>query len=308
MLGCHDFCGHYEWTFHYVRRRWGQAAIAKLWAEAIGGESQKHYADGALRAGLRGLYETWTKTGEDECCDWTFTLDEPRNVLRCDMRACPSKGFLIENDLNADEDYCDHCLGWVGPLLDKVGAEVVEHEHNHCGQCWMTIRMKDRPAEPLDLVIDIRRDPRWNHGYLDRWQDGVKQPFWPAVSASADSCDALAAWFARAGAPPVLVSDEMYVGEPASQPSAVLIGSPPADLRGLAQRFLGTPPQHRPLLLHAYLPSVPRLDFVSLGLPRPVPILPLLIRKGLYTHRPGSPTPTTDEFLRLLAQIPNPKS
>jgi hypothetical protein len=305
MLGCHDFCGHYEWTFHYVRRRWGQAAIARLWAEAIGGESQRHYADAAQRAGLRGLYETWTKTGEDECCDWTFTLDEPRNVLRCDMRACPSKGFLIQNDLNADEDYCDHCLGWIGPLLDHVGAEVLEHEHNHCGQCWMTIRMKDRPSEPLDLAIDIRRDPHWNHGYLDRWQHGLKQPFLPAVSESADPCDALEAWFAATGGHPVLVTDATYVREPARQPSAVLIGSQPADLPAVARRFLGTLPQHRPLLLHAYLPSAPRLDFVTLGLPRPVPILPLLIRKNLYTHRPGGPAPTIDEFLELLTQIPN---
>jgi hypothetical protein len=42
-------------------------------------------------------------------------------------------------------------------------------------------------------------------------------------------------------------------------------------------------------------------DFVSAGLPRPVPILPLLIRKGKYTHRSGGPHPTTREFLLLLA-------
>src|SRR5690348_2611161 len=104
MLGSHDFCGHYEWTFHYVRRRFGQQAVRSLWADAIGGESQDHYAKAALRAGLRGLYETWIRTGNEEQCNWTFTLDEEKNVLRWDMYQCPSKGFLLNNDLNADED------------------------------------------------------------------------------------------------------------------------------------------------------------------------------------------------------------
>jgi len=43
------------------------------------------------------------------------------------------------------------------------------------------------------------------------------------------------------------------------------------------------------------------IGVVSVGLPRPVPILPLLIRKGKYTHRPGGPHPTTTELLLLLA-------
>lgn len=299
MLGCHDFCGHYEWTFHYVRRRWGQEAVARLWAEAIGGESQKHYAEAALRAGLRGLYETWTKTGQDEACDWTFTLDDSRNVLRCDMRECPSKGFLIGNDLNADEDYCDHCLGWIGPLLDQVGAEVLQHEHNHCGQCWMTIRMKDREAAPLDLDRDIRRDPRWNHGYLDRWEHSRKLPILPAVCDSVDPCAVLEAWFARDDRGKATLTDADYVGDPHAEPVAVLIGES-ADLAAMAQRYHHTPPECRPLLMHAYFPNAPKFDFVSAGLPRPMPILPLLIRRQLYVHRPGAERPPTEDLLELV--------
>lgn len=301
MLGCHDFCGHYEWTFHFVRRRWGQEAVARLWAEAIGGESQTHYAEAARHAGLRGLYETWTKTGQDESCDWTFTLDESRNLLRCDMRACPSKGFLIQNDLHADEDYCDHCLGWIGPLLDQVGAEVFEHEHNHCGQCWMTIRMKDREALPLDLDIDIRRDPRWNCGYLDRWEHSRKLPLLPAVCNAVDSCEVLEAWFAGGGHGQVLLADTDYLADKAAEPAVVLIGDL-TDLAAVSERYHSAPPERRPLLLHAYWARAPRRDFVSARLPRPLPILPLLIRRGLYAHRLGGPYPTTAELLQLLTR------
>jgi hypothetical protein len=80
----------------------------------------------------------------------------------------------------------------------------------------------------------------------------------------------------------------------------VLIGCPPADLAATASRYNATPSTKRPVLLHAFLPGVPPVDFVSAGLPRPLPILPLLIRRNRYTHRPGGLHPTTKEFLALL--------
>jgi hypothetical protein len=332
MLGCHEFCGYYEWTFHYVRRRWGEAGVARLWAEATGGESQRHYTEAAQQAGLAGLYRTWVKTGEDETCDWTFTLDEARNVLRWDMRECPSKGFLLAHDLNADEDYCDHCMGWMIPLLDQVGVEVQEHEHNHCGQCWGIMRLKDRPSQPPDIKTDIRRDPRWNYGYLERWEHDRKQPLLPRAGSDADPCDVLAAWFAQAGClvtvseredlAPLpeglrgaagLMTDRTYVarGDLGLEPLGVLVGHEGPDLDALSRRFFGTPEARRPLLLHAYLPESPKLDFVSRGLPRPLPVLPLLIRTGKYTHRPGGPAPTAAALLAVLAEAigkPRPMS
>jgi hypothetical protein len=322
MLGCQDFCGYYDWTFHFVRRSWGQEAVRRLWAEAIGGESQRHYAQSAAEAGLRGLYQQWTKTGVEESCDWTFTLDEAKNVLRFDMRECPSKGFLLAHDLNADEDYCDHCMGWTVPLLAGVGVEVIGHEHNHCGQCWGTMRSKDRPTEPLEVEGDIRRDPRWQRGFLHRWENDQPQLLLPSVSPSYDACDVLAAWFAtaerlvilgrdsaasEAAGRAVLTTGRVYADRSQCpvEPSAVLLDNDEAELVGVAARFLATPPARRPLLLHHFLPRPPLMDFVSAGLPRPVPILPLLIRHGLYRHQPGGPKPDVTELLMLLAAALN---
>ena len=304
MLGCQDFCGHYEWTFHHVRRTWGQAAVALLWDEAIGRDSQQHYAQAAAANGLRGLFDTWTKTGEDEHCNWTFTLDESRNVLRSDMRECPSKGFLTAHDLNADEDYCDHCMGWVIPMLESVGGEVLEHEHNHCGQCWFTLRAKGRMSLPRQVDVDIRKDPRWNHGYLDRWAHNLRVPLMPSISATSDPCELLEAWFravrmaalqeASSGRE-LLVTDEVYNDRQRCpvEPRGVVVGFPPADLSLTAARYHAAPAADRPLLLHAFFPSATPVDFVSLRLPRPVPILPLLIRKQVYAHQPGGPHPST---------------
>lgn len=322
MLGCQDFCGYYDWTFHYIRRRFGQDAVAKLWAEAIAEDSQSHYIKAGGERGLRGLYDTWVKTGEEEQCDWTFTLDEQKNVLRMDMRVCPSKGFLLDNDRNADEDYCDHCMGWIGPALESIGAEVVSHEHNHCGQCWWEMGMKDTPHQPLDLDIDIRKDHRWGSGYVESWRHNTKLPLLEK-SGSSDPCQVLIDWFAQydrllvLGRGPstadkwsadqahdgVVVTDPTYATRDVFEgdPVGVMIGDKPVSLDRFAERFNATPPEQRPLLMHMFLPGNPMIDFVGAGLPRPVPILPLLIRAGLYRHRPGQPYPTTGVFLLLLA-------
>jgi len=321
MLGCQDFCGYYDWTFSYIRKHFGNEAVERLWREPIV-DAQQHYTKAGLAKGLRGLYETWVTTGEDEKCDWTFTLDEEKNVLRWDMRQCPSKGHLINNDLYADEDYCDHCMGWMIPLLGKVGAAVVAHEHNHCGQCWGEMRMTDRPYQPIHGKDgDITDDPRWQRGYLDRWRDNVKLPL--LRDHGTDPADVIESWFADDAALTVLgrgpsasdawtaehVNGAVIVTDPtyatrdvfAGEPRGVLIGDNPQLLEQVAQRFLATPEAQRPLLMHAYLPGAPMLPFARFGLPRPVPILPLLVRRGVYLHEPYAPYPTTGVFALLLA-------
>lgn len=306
MLGCHDFCGYYEWTFHYLRRRFGETALNEYWADAIAADSQQHYLDAARQEGLRGLYKTWAQTGEDEKCDWTVTLDEPNNLLRLDMRECPSKGFLLGNDLNADEDYCDHCIGWIGPALHQIGAEVVAHEHNHCGQCWWEIRNVRKDQPPVDVATDIRRDARWQSGYLDRYSHHEKLP----IVESSDSIDSVAVlrkWFESStqvvaldvGTPlgtigcetALIVSGHRYaMGDlPLELVPGVILEHDPELLAAIAEQYraASTPP----LLMHPYLPQQPRLNFAAHKLPRAMPLLPLLIRAGVYRHVPGQDKP-----------------
>jgi hypothetical protein len=327
MLGCQDFCGYYDWTFHFVRRSFGPEAAPKLWATAIA-KAQEHYTEAGLDKGLRGLYETWVTTGEDENCDWKFTLDEEKNVLRWDMYQCPSKGHLIQNDLNADEDYCDHCMGWIATVLDKIGGEVITHEHNHCGQCWAEMRLKGSPSESLaGLSGDITNDPRWSYGYIERWENSIKLPLLPSASASSDPAQVLCAWFANVdditvlGRGPsavdqwtkeqqtdaVIVTDPTYATRDvfSGEPMGVLIGDHVQVLKQVSERFHATPSKHRPLLMHMYLPKARMLDLESLGLPRPIPILPILVRAGLYRHEPFSPYPTTGVFALLLGAALN---
>lgn len=308
MLGVQDFCGYYDWTFHHIRKHFGEDALLDLWANAIGIDSQRHYVNNGRRNGLKGLYDTWNKTGDDEKCDWTFTLDESRNVLRWDMRQCPSKGFLITNNLHTDEDYCDHCIGWVKSALGSIGMEMVHHAHNHCGQCWGEMRVKGRPYSSLNVDCDIRNDPNWNRGFLDEFIDQQKTVPHPL--------EVIKAWLggrklivAVDGAPAphstneaLLMSAQAYLRFSASH-CAVLIETPPMEstLHELSARLTNLTSADQPLLLYAYLPNWIAVPFVKMGLPRPLPILPMLIRAGIEGHDPLAPVPPTSEWMRRIA-------
>jgi hypothetical protein len=100
-------------------------------------------------------------------------------VLRWDMRRCPSRLYLLDNDIAFDADFCDHCIHWINPELSKAGIEVVEHEHNHQGQCWGEMRVAGKPYQTMGLAADIRRDAGWETGPIDRFRKGIKLPVLP---------------------------------------------------------------------------------------------------------------------------------
>lgn len=162
MIGCHDFCGHYEWTFEWLRQQGGEELVKQYWDEAIHQDSQRHAVDLIVNQGIAGMKEYWAHTLEEEAAGYVCTATD--ELYRIDMQACPSKGFLIANGLEQYHDYCDHCIGWIGPLMRRAGF-VIHHEHNHCGQCWWEMRRADADpgaSAPGELTVaDVRLLPGW---------------------------------------------------------------------------------------------------------------------------------------------------
>lgn len=50
-------------------------------------------------------------------------LDDDR--LELQMNVCPSLSKIQDNDAEPMERYCDHCAGWIGPIMDKLGYHLV---------------------------------------------------------------------------------------------------------------------------------------------------------------------------------------
>lgn len=166
MLGCYDFCGHYEWTFEWLRQQGGEALVKDYWESAICKDSQSHARKLITEKGFAGMKEYWDHTLDEEAAGYHCTVTD--TAYRIDMHACPSKGFLIRNGLVQYHDYCDHCLGWIGPMMKEAGF-VIDHEHNHLGQCWWEMRRDADVAKaslPGDMAVenDVRLRADWHLG------------------------------------------------------------------------------------------------------------------------------------------------
>lgn len=164
MLGTYDFCGYYENTFQWLEDRGGKELVREYWIDGISIDSQRHARDLIFQHGFKGMLEYWGHTLLEESPSLGFGIHDGKDMIRADMYDCPSKGFLIRNGLEQYGDYCDHCIGWIGPLMKDGGYEV-DHEHNHCGQCWWEFR-KTGHTQPISKegqypIKDARLMPEW---------------------------------------------------------------------------------------------------------------------------------------------------
>jgi hypothetical protein len=166
MIGVYDFCGHYEWTFAWLERSGGEKLLHEYWDVAIAQDSQHHAAKLISKKGIEGMKEYWGHSLSQE--DAGYITTATAKIFRIDIQDCPSKGFLLRNKLEQHSDYCDHCIGWIGPMLKRAGF-VIDHQHNHCGQCWWEMRRESDEtlaSEPGQLAKqdDVRLKSNWNPG------------------------------------------------------------------------------------------------------------------------------------------------
>jgi hypothetical protein len=163
MLGVYDFCGHYEWTFEWLNKKGGHALVRQYWHEAIQRDSQQHAEELILSKGIEGMKEYWGHSLDHESAG--YHISATKDTFRIDMHDCPSKGFLIRNNLEQYRDYCDHCMGWIGPLMKRAGF-IIDHQHDHRGKCWWQVRHihdKHQVSNPGTLAgkKDVRLCSDW---------------------------------------------------------------------------------------------------------------------------------------------------
>ena len=185
MIGCAEFILGYDFTFEYLRRKYGDEALVRYWQEAISVDSQRHAREliipGVLageRAGFDGMAEYWGHTLAEEEAGYTSARTE--NAYRIDMFACPSQGILKQRGQECFADYCEHCMGWLEPLM-REARFAIHHEHNHNCQCWWEIVPgKDSPppsgAGELAGDDDVRLKPGWDTGRVDRYVSSTRLP------------------------------------------------------------------------------------------------------------------------------------
>ena len=86
------------------------------------------------RSGLSGMHEYWSRIVEEENC--RADLDLTDSYFEFKMLECPSLKKNLDNDAGQFSRYCDHCAGWVGPVVKKHGyhlvSDVISRTEPHC--------------------------------------------------------------------------------------------------------------------------------------------------------------------------------
>ncbi|MBN9025986.1 hypothetical protein [Kaistia sp. MMO-174] len=132
MIPSDHFTRFYNEVFKFLDSQ-GEEALEAYWL-AISKNQERHILDLIQTQGLAGMYEYWSHIKIEENCDMDLDLDEDRLELR--MNVCPSLSKVMDNDAEPMERYCDHCAGWIGPIMDKTGYhmvyDVIDRREPHC--------------------------------------------------------------------------------------------------------------------------------------------------------------------------------
>jgi|TARA_B110000967_G_scaffold105416_1_gene108146 hypothetical protein len=121
MIPSDHFTKFYNEVFKFLETQ-GDDALHAYWLE-ISKNQERHTLELFREKGLEGMRQYWDHIRVEENCDLDLDLNNDRLELR--MNACPSLGKVMDNDAEPMARYCDHCAGWIGPIMDKLGYHLV---------------------------------------------------------------------------------------------------------------------------------------------------------------------------------------
>lgn len=111
----------------------GEEHIKSYWRE-LGRLQSMELAESFRKGGLQAAHDYWGRIKREENCEAELELTDDYFEFR--MKRCPSLSKVLDNDAAPCELYCDHCMGWVEPVMDAAGLYAVMDLHSrsepHC--------------------------------------------------------------------------------------------------------------------------------------------------------------------------------
>jgi len=144
MISCTEFIPAYSELFKYLHRRDGKQAVVAFW-EFLSDEFLGNLRQLVEAHGIRGCWEYWSHTLNEEAADFTMELDEEAGLFTIDMHACPSMGLLLSLEHIAPyPDYCQHCDVLYRRVLEPLGYDCeADLSHCHEARCRFVVRKKE---------------------------------------------------------------------------------------------------------------------------------------------------------------------
>ena len=128
MIPSDHFVRYYNEVFKALEAL-GHEHLVAYWSE-LGRLQSRELAEFFRQGGLQACAKYWGVIDEEENCDAELSLTEDYFELR--MHGCPSLAKVLDNDATPSELYCDHCMGWIEPVMKAAGLYAVMDMQSRC--------------------------------------------------------------------------------------------------------------------------------------------------------------------------------
>ncbi len=129
MISCTEFIPAYSELFTYLENKYGRSEVDNFWNYLFKPDGTGvPLINFVEKDGIRGCFNYWTETLNEEAAEFTMYLNEKRGYFIIDMHSCPSKGRLLklkdEIGIEPYHDYCLHC-DLYRAAVEKVGLKYI---------------------------------------------------------------------------------------------------------------------------------------------------------------------------------------
>lgn len=145
MIPSDHFVRYYNEVFKALEKR-QIGHLVKYW-NSIGDLQKMELAEKFRNGRLQACHDYWTRILKEENCVGRLTLTQ--DYLEFRMDRCPSLSKVLDSDATPCKLYCDHCMGWIRPLMAAAGlCAVLDMESRTEPHCVLRVyEDRDKAAE-----------------------------------------------------------------------------------------------------------------------------------------------------------------
>ena len=121
MIPSDLFVRFYNEVFKYIDAK-GPQELEKYYAR-VSKNQEYHCLKLFQEKKLEGMYQYWEHIRIEENCDMAHQVTN--DCYHFEFFSCPSLSKALDNDGGACPKYCNHCPGWILPLIRKSGCFAV---------------------------------------------------------------------------------------------------------------------------------------------------------------------------------------
>ena len=147
MISCTEFIPAYSELFKFLEARGGKEAVEDFW-EYLSDTFLGNLRSEVRQHGLRGCWNYWSHTLNEEAADFSMELDEEQGQFQIVMHRCPSMRQLLDIEhVEPYHDYCRHCDVLYRRVLEPLGYEyAIDLTRCKEARCSLTVKKAGRAS------------------------------------------------------------------------------------------------------------------------------------------------------------------